>query len=102
MKPKEDIWRARVERLIASGQSAREFAEIEGVNPKSLSGYKSHFARQARERTPQLVKVRVTSQATEPSTALEIVLANGVVLRVAEDVEEALLRKVARALGESR
>ncbi len=102
MKPKEDIWRARVERLIASGQSAREFAAAEGVNPKSLSGYKSHFARQARERTPELVKVRVTSQATEPSSALEIVLTSGVVLRIAEDVDETLLRKVARALGESR
>ncbi len=61
-------------RFIASGQSAREFAEAEGVNPKSLSGYKSHFARQARARTPELVKVRVTSQVPEPSSAIEIVL----------------------------
>ena len=100
MKPKEDIWRERVQRFIASGQSARVFAATEGVNPKSLSGYKSHFAREARERSPQFVKVRVASQATEPSKPLEVVLASGIVLRVTENCDETLLRKVVRALGE--
>lgn len=92
-----------MQRFNASGQSARVFAAIEGVNPKSLSGYKSHFAREARERTPQLVKVRVTGHDSERSTsAIEVVLASGIVVRVAKDFDEALLRKVARALGEAR
>lgn len=104
------IWRDRVERWHKSGQSARVFAEREGVKPGTLYSWSRRLGMkrsdwpQCSEKAmpPQLLPVVVATSGTlAPSSgmALEVVMPEGVVIRVPPTVDEEALARVVRALG---
>src|SRR5690242_3838643 len=113
-----EIWAKRVERWKDSGLSAKEFAAELDVSPKSLTFWKwklgqlespkgapsigrgsrqTKTARVAPHRFLQLVPT-----SAPPSTALELVLRDGMVLRVAPGFDEATLLQVTSLLGAVR
>ncbi len=115
-----EIWAKRVERWKDSGLSAKEFAAELDVSPKSLMFWKwklgqletpkgaaSTARRKLQTRTarvavatPRFLQLMPTS--APPSAALELVLRDGLVLRVAPGFDEATLLQVASLLGATR
>jgi transposase len=106
-------WRDIVARWHKSGDSARVFAEQEGVKAGTLYfwsrrlGMKRSEARQRSKKAmlPTLLPVVVASSgATAPSAgaSLEIVLPDGAVVRVPPAFDEDTLARVVRALGGAR
>ena len=115
-----EIWAKRVERWKDSGLSAKEFAAEFDVSPKSLMFWKWKLGqlesaksgsstgrgkprtRTARVASHRFVQLMPTSASTPPSTTLELVLRDGLVLRVAPGFDEATLLQVASLLGAAR
>ena len=84
----------------------KAFACQAGVSYSSLCRWRREFRVAACPATTAFVEVvaRDTSSPASPAgggidPALEIVLAAGIVVRVGHDVDDALLRRVVRALG---
>jgi len=98
-------WAKRVERWVASGLSAAEFATETGVNARTLTYWKWKLGRTKRAPTRKLEFVEVTpSEITVASTArapeqLEVVLGGGIVVRVPARFDTEVLRRVVAALG---
>jgi len=115
-----EIWAKRVERWKDSGLSAKEFAAELDVSPKSLMFWKWKLGqleppkgaastarrklktRTARVAAPRFLQLMPTSASAPPSAALELVLRDGLVLRVAPGFDEATLLQVASLLGAAR
>jgi transposase len=113
-----EIWAKRVERWKDSGLSAKEFAAELDVSPKSLMFWKWKLGqletpkgaassargklqtRTARVAAPRFLQLMSTSAPR--SAALELVLRDGLVLRVAPGFDEAPLLQVASLLGAAR
>jgi hypothetical protein len=102
--------RAALAELEASGLSLPEFASLKGVEPQRLRrwqrrlageprrpGRRPRSARPAAPAPPALIELRPTpsSRRAEP---VEIVLACGLVVRVAETIEPATLARLVTAL----
>jgi transposase len=107
-------WAKRVERWQDSGLTAKEFAAELDVSPNSLTFWKwklrqpsprepsrSHTSRvsQARADTPTKFLELVPTSETSAESALDVVLASGVVLRVAKGFDESTLVRVVQLLG---
>lgn len=99
-------WAKRVERWKRSGLSAEEFSVREGFRAARLSWWKWYLARNeprrdaAALRKPQFVPARVVERGntTCTSPSVEVVLANGRVVRVTGAVEPQLLMEAIRVL----
>lgn len=91
--------------LSASGLSLPEFANREELEPQRLRRWQRRLAREVRpaRRTvstpPALIELRPTpSPSPRRSEPIEIVLASGVVVRVAETIDAAALARLVTAL----
>ncbi len=103
-----EIWAKRVERWADSGLTAAEFASEAGVNPRTLTFWKwrlrSVKAPAAKkqpvvDRRPAFVElIGSSSGAADDSATLEIILRDGVRVRVPAGADEATLKRVVGVL----
>jgi hypothetical protein len=100
---KEKYWRRLLGQWRRSGLTARQFCEQQGISQASFYGWRSEIARRDQaatirpSSTPPFVKLALEGVAPSP---LEIVLADGRLLRVRPGFDAALLRQVLRLLEE--
>lgn len=101
MSEREAYWRGVLERQAESGESVVEFCEAEGVSTGSFYSWRKRLRAECGgrwsdvdDRRPQLVPLSV---AASPA-CVEVVLPDGVVLRVPEGTAPQLLRDVLAAL----
>lgn len=95
--------RAALKGLAASGLSVGNFARREGLDDARLHRWRRHFAREGAGResaaasgpTPALIEIRPSPRRAE---VVEIVLASGVTLRVAERIDPSALARLVAAL----
>jgi hypothetical protein len=103
MSERELYWRGVLERQAHSGESVVEFCEVEGVSTASFYSWRKRLRSgrwsdiDDRER-PQLVPLSI---AASPA-CVEVVLPEGIVLRVPEGVAPQTLRDVLAALEPGR
>lgn len=121
---RERFWRTVFERRQGSGLSTKEFCRREGLSEASYYAWRRELARRDRQRRPQLRRKRASSAARRtskgrrsvmaaplfqeltilggPSPAasgcLEIILPDGCRVRLAAEVNRALLADVLQAL----
>jgi hypothetical protein len=100
----EATWLDRVRRWKASGKTAREFGELEGVTTSRLHGWASRL-RNAGHDVSVTSRAAVAGAVGESSPAsgavVEIAVA-GAVIRVGPEFDEVLLRRIVAALGGPR
>jgi hypothetical protein len=98
---KEQAWRRRIEQWQASGLSVRDFCARYRLATASFYSWRRVLERRAAER-PAFVPVQVVADATSDNAgALEVVLADGRVVRIAPGFDTAtLLRLLAVLEGE--
>jgi transposase len=90
-----------LEQVAASGLSVGEYAQRHGVDADRLYRWRRRFAgkrEQARAlpvAAAPIIELRTAARRAEP---VEIVLASGVMLRVAETIEPAALARLIAAL----
>ena len=90
--------RAALDALGRSGMSVMRFAASEGLDAERLYRWRRHFrAMDAAESMPRFVEVQRGVAAKAP---VEVVLCSGRVLRVAESIDAAALRRLATVLEE--
>src|SRR5262249_8622003 len=110
-----EVWAKRVDRWKESGLTAAEFAAEMGINPRTLTHWKWHLGAEAargREDTsrpqaapPKFVEVVAAPTAIAPDAAaqktepLEVVLRDGLVVRVPARFDQAALRRLLVALA---
>jgi len=94
----EKKWRPHVEAWESSGLSLRAYALREGIGVGNLSSWKRQL-RPAREARTSFVPVVVDPGPTRRADGLELVVGNGMVLRIPADFDEATLARVIRAVG---
>ena len=94
-------WAERVGRWQRSGLGADEFAEREGINPRRLVWWRWKLRATAPPPPPtpevRFLPVHVVGSAARPSgagVALEVVLPNGRVVRVAPGFDPSMLESV--------
>jgi transposase len=110
------IWAKRVERWKDSGLSAKQFAGEIGVSAQSLTFWRWKLRRDgsagenreaapARRRrstaasTPTFMQLVPTSLQASGSSMLEVILANGLAVRVSPQFDEATLVRLVALLG---
>jgi transposase len=111
------VWAKRVERWKDSGLTAKQFAGELGVSAQSLTfwrwklrrdgavaegGREAVPARKRRSRaaaTPTFVQLVPTACQVPRTSMLEIVLANGLAVRLSPQFDEATLLRVVALLG---
>lgn len=104
-----EIWKKRVERWVDSGLTAKEFAAEIGVNVNTLAHWKWRLSKEAAPRlaavgAPSFVEVVAPLVGKEVAAApapqpLELVLPDGLVVRVPPRFDADSLRRVVDALG---
>jgi transposase len=89
------LWAERLSRFAAADVSAAAFCAAEGVSPNSFFYWKRQLAAgaPAHDAPPLFLPVRVT-----PSAAVEVVLADGTVLRITPGCDLAFVRSLIDAL----
>ena len=90
-------WESIVHRWRASGLTAREFATREGLNAATLRWWSSRLSQSAP--TPAFIELQLATPAS--TSAISIVLRDGLRIEVSESFDAELLRRVVAAL-ESR
>ncbi len=96
----ETKWRKIVDAWSSSGLSLRAFATREGVNVNSLWAWKKRLGG-TRVDAPSFVAVSLVPREA-PSSSFELVLRDGMVLRIPSPFDEAALQRVVRVLEERR
>lgn len=101
----EATWLDRVRRWKASGRTAREFAEMEGVTTSRLHGWASRLRNAGHDISGGVDAAASGAEGgakpVQSDAVVEVVVA-GVVIRVGTDFDEALLRRVVATLGVPR
>ena len=101
---KERYWRGLLRQWRRSGLTAREFCDHQGISQPSLYAWRREIAQRDQQvtTTPQATPPTFLKLAVEaaPSSALEVVLADGRLLRVHSGCDPELLRQVLRLLEE--
>ncbi len=87
-------WAGRVRQWRVSGLTAREFGAREGFNASTLRWWSSRLGREPR---PTAAFVEVVLPAATPP-AIELVVRDGLCIRVTRGFDSALLREVLAAL----
>ena len=94
--PAATRWAAIIDRQEASGLSVRCFAQQNGINPSTLSWWRSKLNRTR----PQLVEFAEVHLAPEPAAPILLRLpARGLQLHVDHDTDLRLLRRLLDALA---
>jgi transposase-like protein len=111
------VWAKRVERWGDSGLSAKQFAAEIGVSQQSLTFWRWKLRRDAsvhaRGETSAPVKPRAGTRSTttflqllptlttqsKPSNLLELVLSNGLAIRIPPEFDEPTLKRLVALLG---
>lgn len=111
-------WAKRVERWKDSGLSAKEFAAQTGFNASTLTYWSwklragiakgaaergtsaARTARRSTKASPRFVEVSTSIAAS--TTALELVLNRGIIVRIPSGFDEATLMRAVRALEAAR
>jgi hypothetical protein len=99
------MWAKRVARWKASGLRAKEFGAKFGIKPKSLEWWKWRLGSDAKRRRTPVKSARLPATAMAPLTfvematglgheSLELVLANGVRIRVPPGFDAATLLRL--------
>jgi len=93
--PKRAEWQRRLEDCKASGLSPRKYAEREGFNADTFRWWRDIFRKEAESKTSskKATFVEVKASNVMPS-AFEIVLINGVILRLSAGFDAAELQRV--------
>lgn len=111
---KETEARAVLAALAASGASLTEFARVEGLEPQRLRRWQERLARNEHEARAQPAPTRArrrslaapaapalielpSSPGARCAETIEVVLASGVTLRVAETIDPATLARLVAA-----
>ena len=89
-------WAERVERWQRSGQTAQQFAAREGVSPTTLIWWRGAL-RRAGQASPSFIEVVAPPSANEGG-CIELVLREGLRIRVSGAFDAAVLRRVVAAL----
>lgn len=97
--------RAALSALASSGMSVSAFAQREGLDEERLYRWRRRFAREGKAGTraarppaaPALIELR-PSASQRAAAPIEIALASGVTLRVAETIEPGVLARLVTAL----
>lgn len=90
--------RAALKAQVASGLSVSAFAKREGIDSDRLYRWRRVLAaerKRAVPSSPAVIELRAPLRRSEP---VEIVLASGVTLRVAETIDPAALARLVAAL----
>jgi transposase-like protein len=94
--------RAALRALSSSGLSVRSFAQREGIDEERLYRWRRYFARASKGEvsagpvpSPALIELRPSARRAE---VVEIVLAAGISVRVAETIDPAALARLVAAL----
>jgi len=107
-RERREVWAKRVERWKESGLTAAEFAAEMGLNPRTLAHWKWYLGRERASRPqptpPKFVEVVTpTAIATDPAAdktePLELVLRDGLVVRVPPRFDQAALHRLLVALA---
>jgi transposase-like protein len=111
MTERESYWQQAVERQARSGDSIAAFCEAEGVSTASFYAWRRRLRDHSKQRhegdqTPRLVPLTVSppplQQITPALPHVEIVLPDGVLLRVPDGMAQHTLRDVLAALEPDR
>jgi hypothetical protein len=94
-KTTRDLWTDRVRRWRESGLTARQFGERESLNPTTLRWWSSRLNRGA-PAAATFIELALPRAAEPP--AIEVVVRDGVRVRVAGGFDPELLRQVVAAL----
>ena len=104
-----EVWTKRVERWRESGLSANEFAAELGVNAATLAQWKYRLAAEARAAMPSEVTLApaalsfvevnaeaepVAAERSAAQSTFDVVLLNGITVRVPSQFDAAALRRV--------
>lgn len=89
-------WREHIERWRQSGQSKQAYCRSQGLNPASFYRWQGKLNGVAKK-TPGFIPVRLAKGL--PSYPIEVTLGNGVVIRLDNDADEALIRQLLPELG---
>jgi hypothetical protein len=100
----ERFWRERVERWVASGLSAREYASREGLRPERLFFWKRRLGSSSAVAVAGVSFARITAasmaaDAAVGSEPLEVVTRSGHVIRVRSCFDESMLLRLVSVLG---
>lgn len=91
--------RTALKELAASGLSVHAFARREGLDEERIYRWRRRFAAERTSHggaaTPAIIELRPPLRRAEP---IEIVLASGVTVRVAETVDPSALGRIVAAL----
>ena len=109
---KEKFWRRQISDFAASGMTLRDFCRSRGLSDKNFSNWRKRLslkdaaAREAEDSSLDFAEVKMVEQpgvenGTQLSSAIsmEVVVRNGVVLRVAEGCSTKLLSSVFSLVG---
>ena len=94
----ETEWRGRLESWDASGLSLRAFAMREGLNPHSLGRWKKRL-RGVATPAPAFASVVLNGSPSTQPEAFELVVRDGMALRIPADFDEATLTRLVSLLG---
>ena len=89
-------WQDHIERWRRSGQSKQSYCREEGLNPASFYRWWSKLNGGPRK-TPAFIRIRLAQSCSR--YPVEIVLGNGVVVRLANEADGGLVTDLLRGLG---
>src|SRR4051794_23258575 len=96
---KERQWRRRIAQWRTSGLSVRDFCARHGLATPSFYAWRRTLQQRAAAAAPAFVAVQVVADAPPaPASVLELVLADGRIVRVAPGFDAATLRQLLTAL----
>ena len=96
-------WAERLDRFRRSGQTVAQFCDAEGVSAPSFYVWKRTLAAQSVAAPgPALVPIHVTPSPVMPTTAIELALPGGAVVRFPADIRADLLVAVLRGVEDRR
>jgi transposase len=97
LSDKEQFWRDKLQLWQASGQTIRAFCDAQRLSEPSFYAWRRRISAQRERQQPAFVPVRVTPTPTT-SIPLELVLANGRVVRVPPGFDADTLRQLLAVL----
>jgi transposase-like protein len=107
-RSRREVWVGRVERWIASGQSARAFAAQIGVNANTLANWRWKLRESEVSRESSVAPTAMAFVEVDGGTLaarderLEIVLAGGQVVRVPRDFDSSSVARLLDLLEQRR
>ena len=99
---KERQWQRWIDQWRASGLSVRDFCVRHRLPTPTFYSWRRRLQRRAAEPTPFLPVQVVAAPSLSPASPLEVVLADGAVLRVTPGFDPATLRQLLAVLREER